>query len=115
MIVAAGGDGGADEDRIDEQRGGDFLQPQPGVADGPRDDVEHHRKREAETQHAAEHHQDQFELVERAPFQVTLPLQHQFVGDGIVTRHPAVLVMAGLVPAIRALSHGRLNAGTRRA
>ena len=82
MIVAAGGDRGADEDRIDEQRGGDLLQPQPGMADGARDDVGRHRQREAETQHAAQHHQDQFEPVERPPFQVMLPLQHQFVGDG---------------------------------
>ena len=28
------------------------------------------------------HHQDQFEPVERPPFQMMLPLQHQFVGDG---------------------------------
>ena len=40
MIVAAGGDRGADEDRIDEQRRGDLLQPQPGTADRARDDVE---------------------------------------------------------------------------
>ena len=82
MIVAAGGDRGANENRIDEQRGGDFLQPQPGMADGARDDVARHRQRKAETQHPAKDHQDQFEPVERPPFQVMLPLQHQFVGDG---------------------------------
>src|SRR6266478_1814638 len=82
MIVAAGGYRGADENRIDEQRGSDLLQPQPGMAEGPRDDVSRHRQRETEAQHATEDHQDQFEPVERSPFQVTLPLQHQFVGDG---------------------------------
>ena len=39
MIVAAGRDRRADEDRVDEQRRGDLLQPQPGMADGARDDV----------------------------------------------------------------------------
>jgi hypothetical protein len=82
MIVAAGGDRGADENSIDKQRGSDFLQPEPGMADGSRDNVEHDRQREAEAQQPAKHHQDQFELVERPPFQMTLPLQHQFVGDG---------------------------------
>jgi len=33
MIVAAGGDRGTNEDRIDEQGGGDLLQPQPGITD----------------------------------------------------------------------------------
>ena len=82
VIVAAGGDGGADEDGVDEERGGRLLQPQPGMTDGPRDDVAGHKQREAETQHAANDHQCQFEPVERLPFQMTLPLQHQFVGDG---------------------------------
>ena len=33
MVVAAGSDRGTNEDRIDEQRRGDFLQPKPGMAD----------------------------------------------------------------------------------
>src|SRR6478735_7531090 len=82
MIVAAGSGRGADEDRIDEQRRGEFLQPQPRMAYGARDDVSRDREREAETQDAAEDHQDQFELVERPPFEVALPRQYQFVGDG---------------------------------
>ena len=81
-IVAPGGDRRPDEDRIDEQRGGDLLQPQPGMADGAGDDVAGDRQREAEAQHAAQDHQHQFEPVERSPFQVMLALQHQFVGDG---------------------------------
>ena len=80
VIVAAGRHRRADEDRVDEQRRGDFLQPQPGVADHAGDDVGGDRQREAEAQHAAEDHQRELEPVERAPFQVTLPLQHQFVG-----------------------------------
>src|ERR1700694_2073857 len=81
MLVPAGGDRGADENRIDEQRGSDFLQPQPRMADGARDDVSRYRQREAETQHATADHQEQFKLVERPPFQVMLLLYHQFVGD----------------------------------
>src|ERR1700719_5382001 len=34
MIVAAGGDRGTNEDRVDEQGGGDLLQPQPGITYG---------------------------------------------------------------------------------
>src|ERR1700676_3351437 len=48
MIIAAGGDRGTNEDRIDEQGGGDLLQPQPGKTNGPWDDVEHHQRRKAE-------------------------------------------------------------------
>src|SRR5258708_37814269 len=48
----------------------------------PRYDVGRHREREAETERAAQHHQDQFEPVQRAPFQMALPLQHELVGDG---------------------------------
>ena len=82
MIVAPGGDGGADEDRVDEQRGRCFLQPQPGMTERARDNVGRHRQRKSEAQHAANDHQDHFEPVERLPFQVMLPLQHQFVGHG---------------------------------
>src|SRR3954454_20997680 len=39
MIVAPGGDRGADEDRIDEQRRGHLLKPQPWMAYGAGDDV----------------------------------------------------------------------------
>ena len=39
VIVAARSDRGADENRIDEQRRCDFLQPQPRIAEGSRDDV----------------------------------------------------------------------------
>src|SRR5206468_3634497 len=44
MIVAAGGDSRADEDGVDEKRGGNFLQPEPGVAYLPGDDVAGHRQ-----------------------------------------------------------------------
>src|SRR5207247_6658003 len=104
MIVAAGGYRRADENRIDEQRGSDFLQPQPGMADGPRDDVGRYRHRETETQDAAADHQEEFKLVERPPFQVTLPLQYQFVGDGhdqTLRRRPGISASwPGFVPAI---------------
>src|SRR5467141_5456670 len=59
------------------------------MADGARDDVEHHGQREAEAQHPAKHHQDHFEPVERSPFQVMLPLQHQFVRDGHSSLFPS--------------------------
>jgi hypothetical protein len=68
VVIATGGDRASDENRIHEQCRGDFLQPQPGPADGPRHDVSRYGEREAETQHAAKDHQDQFELVERPPF-----------------------------------------------
>src|SRR5882672_8331874 len=82
MIVAAGGDGGTDEDGVNEKRGRYFLKPEPGMADGSCNDVAGHRQGKAEAQHAAKKHQHEFELVERRPFQVMLPSQHQFVGDG---------------------------------
>ncbi len=81
MVVAAGRDRGADEDRVDEHRGGGFLQPQPGMADGAGDDVGGDRHRKAEAEDAAQDHQHGLEPVERPPFQMTLPLQHQFVGE----------------------------------
>jgi hypothetical protein len=64
------------------------------MTDGARDDVEHDREREPETQQPAQHHQDQLEPVERPPFQVMLPLQHQFVGDGHPQALPAFVVPA---------------------
>src|SRR3954470_4212456 len=82
MVVAPGRGRGADEDRIDEQRRGHLLKPQPGMADGAGDDVGGHRQREAEAEHAAEDHQRELEPVEPAPFEVTLALHQQFVGDG---------------------------------
>src|SRR4051794_29938023 len=81
MVVTAGGDGGADENRVDKQCGGNLLQPQPGMADGPRDDVGGYGHREGEAQHSADDHQDQFETVQRPPFQVMLSAQYQFVGN----------------------------------
>ena len=54
MIVAAGGHGRTNEDRVDEQRRCHLLQPQPGMADGARHDVGGDRHREAEAEHAAQ-------------------------------------------------------------
>src|ERR1700736_6412115 len=59
------------------------------MADGSRDDVSRYRERKSETQDPAQHHQDQFEPVERPPFQVMLSLQHQFVGDGHASASPS--------------------------
>src|SRR5712691_768507 len=73
------------------------------MADGTRDDVEHHGQREYEAQHPANHHQDHFEPVERSPFQVMLPLQHQFVRDGHSSLFPSSWIK---------LSSSRRNAGT---
>src|SRR5579871_3128448 len=55
------------------------------MADGASHDVGRHGQREAEAEDAAKHHQHQLEPVERPPLQMTLPLQHQFVGDGHLT------------------------------
>jgi hypothetical protein len=82
MIVAPGRGRSTNEDGIDELCGSNFLQPQPGMADGPRHDVGGDRQREAEAEDAAQYHQDQLEPIERPPLQMTLPLQYQSVGDG---------------------------------
>ena len=71
-----------------------------GVTQRARENVEHHRERKAEAQDSAQHHQHELEPVERPPLQVTLPLQHQFVGDGHVPDSPSFPIV---VPA---------NAGT---
>src|SRR3954453_5956814 len=52
------------------------------MADGAGDDVGGHRQREAEAEHAAEDQRRGPEPVEPAPFEVTLALHQQFVGDG---------------------------------
>ena len=77
VIVAPRCHRGTDEDRVDEQCGGDLLQPEPGMADGAGDDVEHDRQREPEAQQPAQHHQPDFELVESGPLQMMLALQQQ--------------------------------------
>src|SRR5262249_23308414 len=81
MIVAARCRRRACEDRIDEECRRDFLQPQPGMADGAGDDVEGRRRREAEQQYAAQDHQREFEDVERAPLQMTLAVEYELVGE----------------------------------
>src|SRR5580704_18035248 len=47
MIVAPGGDRRPDENTVDEQGRRDLLQPQPGMAERSRQDVERDRKRKA--------------------------------------------------------------------
>ncbi len=69
MIVAAGGDGGADKDRIDEEGRGDLLQPEPGMADLAGDDIQDHRGAETEQQYAAPDHQHDLEPIQRRPLQ----------------------------------------------
>ena len=81
VIVAARGDGRADEYRVDEERRRDFLEPQPRMTDAAGDDIESHGRREAEQQCPAQHHQDEFEHIERAPFQMTLTVQYELVGE----------------------------------
>jgi hypothetical protein len=82
MIVAPAGDRRAGEDRIDEEGRRHLLQPQPRPADLAGDDVEDDRRAEPEQQQAAQHHQHGFERIERAPFQMTLPPEHQSVANG---------------------------------
>ena len=81
VVVAPGRHGRADENAIDEEGLRHLLQPQPWVPDRARDDVEHYRRRKAEQHDAAQDHQYQLETIQRAPFQVALPLQYQFVRD----------------------------------
>src|SRR5258708_39362012 len=77
MIVAPCRYRGADEDAVDEEGRGDFLQPQPWCPDRARDDVADHRGAEAHQGRAAQDHQQGFEPVERSPLQPPLSLQHQ--------------------------------------
>ena len=47
------------------------------MTDGAGDDVTHHRGRESEQHEAANGHEAFFEAVERAPFEMAVPLQDQ--------------------------------------
>ena len=77
MIVAPGGDRRPDENTVDEQGRRDLLQPQPGVAERSRQDVERDRKRKAEQREPADPHQDDLERIESSPFQVPLASQQE--------------------------------------
>ncbi|MEH2559286.1 hypothetical protein V1286_006815 [Bradyrhizobium algeriense] len=79
MIVAPRRRADADEDAINEECHRRLLEPEPGVADGAGDDVAHHQDRESGDGDGAENHQNLFEPVERAPFQVALLLQHEAI------------------------------------
>src|SRR5689334_18524843 len=81
MIVAPGCDRGPDEDAVDEKGGRDLLQPQPGMTDGAREDVERDRSGEAEQRDPAQDHQKLLERIESRPFEVALPLQHELFGE----------------------------------
>jgi hypothetical protein len=81
VVIAARGDGRADENRVNEKRGRDFLEPQPRMTDAAGDDIEGHGRRKAKQQQPAQHHQGEFEHVERAPFQMTLAVQYELVGE----------------------------------
>src|SRR6516162_354523 len=82
VIVAPRRDRGAGEDRVNEEGRCHLLQPQPWPTDLAGDDVEDDSAAKAKQQEAAQHHQDGFKRVERAPLEVTLPLKHQSFGHG---------------------------------
>src|SRR5215471_1087410 len=69
------------EDSVDEERRRDLLEPEPGVADRARQNVEQDGERKAEQREPAYDHQAHLELVEDSPFQMTLPVEHELVGD----------------------------------
>jgi hypothetical protein len=81
VVVAPRRRRGAGENSIDEQGRRHLLEPQPGMADRPRHDVERNRQAEAGQRQPAEHHQDHLKRVEGAPFQMTLPVEHELFGD----------------------------------
>src|SRR5262249_30014674 len=58
-----------------------FLKPKPGTADDSGRDIRANRHRETKQCCAADDHQDHLERVERLPFQMTLTLQDQLIGD----------------------------------
>ena len=79
MVVAARRRRDADENAVDEEGHRRFLQPQPGTAD-VRVTMSHiTRTLKPGDGDAAQDHQDLFERIERAPFQVALLLQDQTV------------------------------------
>src|SRR4029078_4252181 len=64
---------------MDEKRHHCFLGKKPGVTDRACDDVAKHDNTEAGDANAAQDHQQVFEGVERAPFEMALLVQDQAV------------------------------------
>src|SRR4029077_20923297 len=77
MIIAPRRGGNADKRSIDEEIHRRFLQPQPRMADRAGDDVANNKNAECSDDDSAQDHQQIFEWVEYAPFQMTLFLQDQ--------------------------------------
>ena len=77
MVVAACRRRNADKNPVQEEAHRRFLQPQPRMADGTGDDVGQDEDAEARDADAAQNHQQVFERIERAPFQMALLLQDQ--------------------------------------
>src|ERR1700674_3631613 len=100
VIIAPGCNRGADEDAVDEKPRRDFLEPEPGKTDRARDDVACDRNGEAEQRDTAQDHQDQLEPIKRSPLEVTLPVQHQFVGDAHGSRLDRLRAEAGRRPLV---------------
>ena len=84
MVVTARRDGAADEDAVDEECRGDFLEEQQRMAGFARHHVDQGGDREPGQADAAQDHQRAFERIERAPFQ--MPIGCEDDGDGHGTR-----------------------------
>src|SRR6516162_6398701 len=82
MIVAARSDGGAKEDRINEECRSHLLQPKPGVTDRACNYVENYRAAKGEQQNPAQAHQGLLKNVERRPLQMRLSSRDEPIGNG---------------------------------
>src|SRR5262245_18274249 len=67
---------------MDEERHHCFLREEPRMAEGARDDIREHDDAEAGDTNAAQNHQETFEGIEYAPFEVA-----PFVQDQVVKAH----------------------------
>src|SRR6516162_1281738 len=68
------------------------------MAQGAGQDVDRDGHRETEQRQSAKHHQHDFELVERSPCQVTLPVQYQLLGNAHRLRPNTLVAMAASGP-----------------
>src|SRR5436305_12834101 len=77
MVVAPRSGREPEEDPVDEERRGDFLQPKPRVPDRARDDIRADGQAEAEEHQPARDHEGQLQVIEQAPLEVALAPEHQ--------------------------------------
>ena len=92
MIHAPRRGGHADENAPAEKSRGHQLQPEKRVAELARQHVEEDRQGKADDRHPAQHHQDVFERIQRAPFQMAMARDHK--RRLVQEHHPSALMPA---------------------